>query len=223
AESYLQGALIAAQIPDPMFTIEGHRMAGFCYQQGRRHTEALDQYLLAIRASLPLSRERRATTTLSLVLQDMLQLQNKRRAWILARYAEIYQTRIAQAHTRAEHQAMRFGAYADKEALGHIEADMHLRFEKAFQRARKNRERIIAHSDEFFRKIVAAGRLLLHPAWSGLPDIKHPLDKDIAEWCDPPEPAELPDPGELIADATSPEAVSPTQEVDVAQAEEIIG
>jgi hypothetical protein len=44
---------------------------------------------------------------------------------------------------------------------------------------------------------VAIGRDLLQPQWAGLPEVKHPLDKEQAVWARMPKSAELPPPGDL--------------------------
>ena len=60
----------------------------------------------------------------------------------------------------------------------------------------------------FFRKVVALGRDYLHPAWNGVPEVEHPLDKELPEWSQPPQFAQLPEPGDLLdAAATSDQPV----------------
>jgi hypothetical protein len=78
-----------------------------------------------------------------------------------------------------------------------IEGEMHASFEAAFQNLREQREKLIARGDDYFRKVVAVGRDLLHPHWAGLPEVKHPLDKDQAMWTKMPHSASLPPPGDL--------------------------
>jgi hypothetical protein len=91
--------------------------------------------------------------------------------------------------------------------LEKIESAMHARFETGFQRQRQEREHLIAGGDEFFRKVVALARELLNQLWNGLPEVKHPLDKDVPEWSEPPQFTKLPDPSGLI-DGAAP--VQPT-------------
>jgi hypothetical protein len=196
ARAYVRGAETAAEVPDPFFVIEGYRMAGVCYQRARKRSRAIDHYLRAVEASLPLSAEQRCCTTLPLALQALMQVHQRRRTRLLERYAEVYQARIGKATQRAERRAAALKV-ADPHAVARIEADMYNRYEKAFARAGKNRERIIAGGDAYFQRLVATGRKLLHPTWNGVPDIQHPLNKDISQWVDPPVLADLPEPGDL--------------------------
>ena len=52
----------------------------------------------------------------------------------------------------------------------------------------------------------AIGRELLHPQWSGLPEVKHPLDKDQAMWTKMPPGAELPPPEDGELELIAPQA-----------------
>ena len=82
---------------------------------------------------------------------------------------------------------------------------MNRRFEASFAQLREQRERLIHGGDEYFRKVVAVGRELLQPQWCGLPEVKHPLDTEVAHWTRLQQSAPLPPPGDLatVADATS--------------------
>jgi tetratricopeptide (TPR) repeat protein len=205
ARTYAQAAQAAAAVPDPFFVIEGYRMAGVCYRKARKRSLAIDHHLLAVEAALPLPAEQRVNTTLPLVLQALMEIHHRRRARALERYAEIYQARIAKITVRAERRAAALKT-ADPPAVARIEADMHTRYEKAFARAGKNREYTIAGGDRYFQRLVATGRRLLHPTWNGVPDIRHPLDKEIGQWSDPPALTDLPDPGDLRVAGTVPPA-----------------
>jgi hypothetical protein len=139
----------------------------------------------------------RAFSTLGVALHDLLRLQDEPRANELEKLARDYQAGVARAHAQAEQQAGALGAQPANAAVDRIEAQMHVEFETAFSSLREQRERVIAKGDEFFRKVVAAGRELLQPQWAGLPEVKHPLDKDQASWTKVPECADLPAPGDL--------------------------
>lgn len=204
AQLYREGAECARGVPDPMFAIEGFRMAAYCHAQANDRTQAQEHGQLAIVASKAVSAKERPLTTLPLALQDLLRLQDPLRTEKLEKFAAQYQTEISAAHHRGEQRAKRLGPKPAHAQIDQIEAEMHAHFEASFQRLRDGRERIIASGDEYFRKVVAVGRQLLHPLWNGLPEVKHPLDQDVAAWSKPPECMPLPDASDLMEAAPDP-------------------
>jgi tetratricopeptide (TPR) repeat protein len=207
AQAYRSAAEQAQRVPNPMFEIEGFRMAGYCYAQARQEKLARDHGALALRAAKAIDPAERPLTTMALALQDLLRLQDPGRTEKLERCAADYQAAVAAAHLQAEQQAGKLGAQPSSADLEKIESAMHARFETGFQRQRQEREHLIAGGDEFFRKVVALARELLNQLWNGLPEVKHPLDKDVPEWSEPPQFTKLPDPSGLI-DGAAP--VQPT-------------
>lgn len=198
AHAYAQAAEAARRVPNAMFVIEGLRMAGFCEARDRRRDAAREYYRQAIVEARTMDPAERRSTTLPLLLQDMLRLQDAARVLQLEKAATDYQARIADAHAQAESRATRLGAEPRPTQLQRIEAEMVASFEAAFARAAEVRERVIAGGDEYFRKVVALGREFLHAQWNGLPDIRHPLDSEPEQWSKPPQFVRLPDPADLL-------------------------
>lgn len=214
AQAYAQGAQVAASIPSAMFAIEGQRMAGYCLAQARQRETALQHYLHGVTAARGMAPAELANTTFPLLLQNLLQLQEPRRATQLAKCADAYQAAVADAHQHAEQRATKLGERPSRELLDAIDANLLARCESAFARLTESREQLIAGGDVFFRKTVAVGRELLHPGWNGIPDVRHPEDKPIAEWSEPPAFLALPAAADLadmmLADA--PGAAEPPME-----------
>ena len=204
AAAYAEAAQAAAGIPNPLFVVEGRRMAGHCLALAHRREPALQQGLQGVAVARDMAPADRAQSTFPLLLQDLLQLQDPRRATQLAKCADAYRKAIADAHAHAEHQAARLGDAPAPAALDAIDAELLKRCEAAFARLVKEREQLIAGGDVFFRKTVAVGRELLHPGWNGLPDVRHPLDKPIPEWSEPPGFLPLPDGADLAGTPLSP-------------------
>jgi len=198
AQAYRSAAEQAQRVPNPMFEIEGFRMAAYCHAQAGQEKPARDHGALALRAAKAIDPAERPLTTMALAVQDLLRLQDPGRTEKLERCAADYQAAVAAAHLQAEQQAGKLGAQPSPADLEKIESAMHARFESGFQRQRQEREHLIAGGDEFFRKVVALARELLNPLWNGLPEVKHPLDKDVPEWSQPPQFTKLPDPSGLI-------------------------
>ncbi|WP_240796121.1 hypothetical protein [Xanthomonas oryzae] len=90
AQSYLSAAQSAAEIPNPLFVIEAYRMAAFCLAQDGQREAARNYGLEAVRAAKPLPSEDRRSTTLPQTLQDLLVLQDKRRAHKIEQCAATY-------------------------------------------------------------------------------------------------------------------------------------
>jgi len=197
AEAYRQAALAAAKVPNPMFVIEGHRMAAYCLAGAGLKTRAIEQGSTAIRTARALPKADRPMTTLALALDDMMKLQDPERAEKLGEIAKNYEARCLQLHAEAENSAARLGPRPAAADIASIEKHLHAELERAFHQAAQERERLIQKGDEFFRKLVAVGRESLHPQWNGLPDIQHPLDHDVPAWTDPPASQPLPEPGDL--------------------------
>ncbi|WP_058833649.1 hypothetical protein [Luteimonas abyssi] len=209
AEAYLGGAEAARSVPNPMFALEGQRMAGFCLARARQHGPAQGHYLRGLRDARDMAPDDRPMTTLPLLLQDMLRLEDASRTGRLEAVAEGYQRRVADAQAEAERDASRLGQQPDPKAIRRIEARMEDRFGQAFDASRQERERLIAGGNEMFRKIVSVGRDYLHDGWNGLPDIKHPLDAEPATWEALPEYAQLPDAASLEDDGAGTAAAEP--------------
>ncbi|WP_434212142.1 hypothetical protein [[Pseudomonas] boreopolis] len=198
AQAYLSAAQSAAEIPHPMFDIEGRRMAGWCLLQHGQRDAAREHLLEAVRAAKPLSVQDRQATTLPQVLWELLQLQDKARAKKLEQVVPAYLAQATQLHRHADEQAAALGPRPPAAQLDRIENELQAALEQAFHRAGREREQLIQGGDEFFRKVVAVGREFLDPAWNGLPAIQHPLDHEVAAWSEPPAMQPLPDPAPLL-------------------------
>ncbi|MGH8084844.1 MAG: hypothetical protein ACREPV_06175 [Lysobacter sp.] len=204
AEAYAAGSAAAKAIPNGLFAIEGLRMAGFCHAQGGHKERAREHYLFGLGEAKAMPAADRPLTTLPLLLQDMLRLQDPARVVQLEECASRYQAQVTDAQTRAESRAAKLGANPVSTDVDGIEAELVAAYEAAFQRLLDEREQLIARGDDYFRKVVAVAREYLHPRWNGLPEVKHPLDKSPEQFSRPPSFAELPDPAELLQSAAVP-------------------
>jgi len=217
AQAYKQASEVARHIPNVLFVIEGLRMAAYCFAKDGQRQTALDHGLQAIGEAKPLSVEDRGTTTFPLVLQDQLRRQDSSRTEKIERAAVRYQDAIAAAHKDMETKASQLGTRPSPQELAKLDLLLEAKLEAVFAKLCEEREKLIAHGDVFFRKVVAVGRDFLHPGWNGLPDVKHPLDKDMAEWSSPPPFGVLPDATDLLdPSAASTPAPLPTSAESVA-------
>ncbi len=198
AQTYLQASASAASIPNPMFQLEGQRMAGWCQLQAGNKEVARSELLEAIRIAKPLSPADRKTTTLPQALWDLLLLQDARRCEKLQEVSADYVQASTKVFVDAESNAMALGPRPARAALDAIEVQLDAALEQGFHRAQQERERLIQAGDEFFRKIVAVGRDFLDPHWNGIPTLEHPLDHEIPVWSEPPAMQPLPDPSALL-------------------------
>jgi hypothetical protein len=197
AQAYRSGAEEAQRLPNQLFALEGFRMASFCYARDGDTAQARSHGALAVREGHDMKPQERASSTLGVALNDLLRLQDAERLAEMEKLAAAYQAAMAQAHADAEDKGAALGATPANADVDRIETQMHASFEHAFQSLREQREKLIARGDEYFRKVVAVGRDLLHPQWAGLPEVKHPLDKEQAMWTQMPQSAALPPPGDL--------------------------
>ncbi len=209
AQAYRSGAEEAQRLPNQLFALEGFRMAAYCYARNGDNEEARAHGALAVREGQGMQAPERAPSTLGVALNDLLRLQDADRLADMEKLVVSYQAEIASAHASAEKKGAALGTAPANADVDRIEAEMHASFEQAFQRLREAREKLIARGDEYFRKVVAVGRDLLHPQWAGLPEVKHPLDKEQAVWTKMPQSAALPPPGDLLdAPKTGAEAMA---------------
>lgn len=208
AQAYKQATEVARRIPNVMFIIEGLRMAAYCFAKDGQRQAALDHGLHAIGEAKPLSSEDRAATTFPLLLQDLLRLQDPSRAEKIERAGARYQESVAATHRDMEAKASRLGPSPSPQDLTKLDLLLEAKLESVFAKLCEEREALIARGDVFFRKLVAVGRDFLHRGWNGLPDVKHPLDKDMAEWSSPPPFGVLPDASDLI-DPSRPVSSAP--------------
>jgi len=181
AYAYQQAAFAAQKIPNLAFAIEGFRMAGYCLAQDEQIKEAYAQYLGAVHQAMPLTSQERALTTLPLVFQDLLRLAEPERTRRIEQYADAYQKNLAKTHQQAEERARKLGDHPVQADLIDIEAKMCALMVKNFEQLHLQREHLITDGSKFFREVIRTAREMLHPAWDGLPEVKHPLGEEEAE------------------------------------------
>jgi tetratricopeptide (TPR) repeat protein len=197
AQAYRSGAEEAQRLPNQMFALEGFRMAAYCYARHGDTEDARAHGALAVREGQAMQPAERAPSTLGVALNDLLRLQDPERLAEMENLVSAYQAGIAHAHADAEKKGAALGAAPANADVDLIESQMHTRFEASFQTLREKREQLIARGDDYFLKVVAVGRDLLHAQWAGLPEVKHPLDKEQAMWTAMPQSASLPPAGDL--------------------------
>ncbi|QHM77342.1 hypothetical protein C7M52_03338 [Mixta theicola] len=193
AEVYARAAAEAQRVPHPLYVIEGYRMAGFCYQRKGHTTLATKFYTEAIRAATQLPLAERKFSTLGITLHALLTMQDKARAEALEKKAQAYCNQLMDIQRKAEKEALALGKYPALEKTARLQQRMEQAMEQAFLHCCEQRESLIRQASIPFQRIIFAGRELLAPNWSGIPDIAHPLDKEPAEWDAPlsfmtPEP-----------------------------------
>jgi tetratricopeptide (TPR) repeat protein len=197
AQAYRSAAEEAQRVPNQFFSLEGFRMASYCYARHGDTEDARSHGALAVREGQAMKPDERLPSTLGIALNDLLRLQDSERVSDIEKLVSTYQADMARAHADAEKAGAALGPTPKNVDVDRIEAEMHQRFETAFQTLREQREKLIVRGDDYFRKVVAVGRDLLHPEWSGMPEVKHPLDKDQPMWTKMPSSAALPAPGPL--------------------------
>jgi tetratricopeptide (TPR) repeat protein len=206
AQAYCSAAEQARNIPNPLHEIEAYRMAAYCHAKGGSKDLAIEHGRQALVAGQQVAPAERQMTTLALALQDLLRLQDPKRSTAMEADAAEFKAAVAAAHQQAEQQAQALGAQPSSRELEQVENAMFASFEASFQRQRQARENLINGGDEFFRRVVAVGRDLLGPQWNGLPTVKHPMDKDVAEWSEPPQFTPMPEAADWLA---QPHAADP--------------
>ncbi len=157
-QGYLSAAQTAAEIPNPMFVIEAYRMAAFCLAQDGQREAARNYGLEAVRAAKPLRSEDRRSTTLPQTLQDLLVLQDKRRAHRIEQCAATYLQSVSTLHAQAEQQAARLGAQPSSAHLDQIESTPACWTGTRVSSSSPGTRAFDPGGDEFFRKVVAVGR-----------------------------------------------------------------
>jgi len=177
-QPYQQAAASAQKIPNPLFSIEGFRMAGYCLAQEKQIKEAYAQYLGAVHQAMPLTPQERALTSLPLVFQDLLRLADSERTRRIEQCANEYQKKIAKAYQQAEERARKLGDHPAQSDLIDIEAEMCSLAVKYFELLQQQREKLIQQGSKFFREVIRTAREMLHSAWNGLPEVKHPLGEE---------------------------------------------
>ncbi|PNS11688.1 hypothetical protein COO59_10660 [Mixta theicola] len=181
AKQYREAARQAKAIPHPLFETEAWRMAGFSLLQAGRPTEAMSDYAHAIHAAEAVPYEEREQTSLPLVFQDLLRIQDKKRVSALEACAERWQQEKKRLVLEADAAVSQLQK-PETRAVSRIDNHFQLRLEKAFLSIRQAREALIQHGSREFRQVIDLAREKLHPHWNGLPGIAHPFDAPPGEW-----------------------------------------
>lgn len=185
AQVYAHAATEALRIPHPVFAIEGYRMAAYCHRQDGNISLAAKFNIEAIRVAAKLPASERKLTTLGVVLQTMLSQQDEARANALEKKAAEYSQHLETLQRKAEEKALALGKYPQPEKIAQLEQQLEQAMEQAFVQCCQQRETLICQASPSFQKIVFIGRELLALNWSGVPDIVHPLNKNMDEWSVP--------------------------------------
>lgn len=179
AKGYRQAAVEAQAIPHAVFAIEGWRMSGFCLWLAGHRPTAMEEYGHAIQAAQGVPLAERGQTTLPLVFQDLLRMHDKRRTEALEACATRWQSEKQRLIQLAEE---RLPTPPTIEQVKQTENRLQLQLEAAFTLIREEREKLIRHGDDSFRRVIRLAREMLHPHWNGLPAIAHPFDAPPGEW-----------------------------------------
>jgi hypothetical protein len=198
ARAFEEAGEAAKRVPHAMFAIEGYRSAAQCWDKCGKRDKAFDTALLAIHEAHRMPDADRPTSTVPLLLHDLLRMRDPNRCERIAGCAANYEKQVLQAQIDADRAAHRLGPHPQSRAIQAIEERLVQAYEQAFQGLLTARERLVTGGNEAFQTVVALGRRWLHPSWAGLPHIRHPLDLDIQEWRNPPQFAVLPDPQPML-------------------------
>jgi len=201
ARAFEEAAEAARQVPHALFAIEGYRSAAQCWYACGERDKALEAAMLGIREARGMSDADRPASTVPLLLNDLLRMNDPSRCERIADCSANYEKQVLQAQTDTDRAAYRLGPHPEAQAVKAIEDRLLQAYEKAFQSWLAAREKLVAGGSEVFRTTVALGRQWLHPTWSGLPDVRHPLDQEPQEWRNAPEFAVLPDPQAMLETA----------------------
>jgi len=201
AHAFEESAKVARQIPHAFFAVEGYRSAAQCWSACGKRDKALEAAMLGIQEARQMPDADRLNSSAPLLLNDFLRMHDPRRSERIAKCAADYDKRILNAQTDADRAAYRLGEHPEGEAIEAIEERLLQAYERAFQSWLTDREQLVAGGSNLFQSAVALGRQWFHPTWSGLPDVRHPLDKEQHEWSNAPEFALLPDPQGLLETA----------------------
>lgn len=194
ALSYEHAAEAAQRVPNSLFAVEGYRSAAQSWKATGNKEEAMRAAMLGVREARAMADADRPNSTVPQLLDDLLHLQDEPRCERIARAASTYERDALVALVEADLAAHRLGPHPQPAAIASIEEKLELAYERVFQRQLREREKLVLGGDEVFRTVIALGRQWLDPTWSGLPHVRHPLDREIGEWREPPEFAVLPDP-----------------------------
>jgi tetratricopeptide (TPR) repeat protein len=198
ARTYEEAAKAAKEVPQAFFVIEGYRSAAQRWYTCGEREKAMEMALRGIQEARQMPDADRPTSTVPLLLNDLLRMHDPERCELIARSAADYEKKVLQAQTDADRAAHRLGPRPESQAIKTIEERLLRAYEQAFQSLLAAREQLITQGSQVFQTVVALGRQWLHPTWAGLPDVRHPLDLDIPEWSNPPEFAVLPDPQPML-------------------------
>ena len=198
ARAFEEAAVAAKQIPHVLFAIEGYRSAAQCWYTCGERNKALDTAMLGIREARQMPDADRPSSTVPILLNDLLRMHDPDRCKRIAHLAANYEKQVRQAQKEADRATVCLGPHPDSQAVKAIEERLLQTYEQAFQSLLATREQLIAQAGDIFQRSVALGRQWLHPTWAGLPDVRHPLDLDTEEWSSAPEFAVLPDPQAML-------------------------
>lgn len=179
AKCYRRAAKEALAIPHPVFEIEGWRMSGFCLWLAGHRPTAMEEYAHALQAGEKVPLAERNHTTLPLALQDLLRMHDKRRTEALEACAARWQREKQRLIQQAEASLPTEPAC---QQVKQTDSRLQLQLEATFTLIREERESLIRHGDDSFRRVIRLAREKLHPHWNGLPEIAHPFDAPPGEW-----------------------------------------
>jgi len=198
ARAFKESAEVARKIPHAFFAIEGYRASAQCWYACGERDQALETAMLGIREAHQMPDADRPTSTVPILLNDLLRMHDPDRCERIAHSAADYEKKVRQAQKDADRLAAHLGPRPDSKTLKVIEERLLQAYEQAFQSLLATREQLIKEAGDIFQRSVALGRQWLNPTWAGLPDVRHPLDLDQDEWSEAPEFAVLPDPQALL-------------------------
>lgn len=198
AHAFEQAADAAHRVPHPMFAVEGHRAAAQAWRSAGDRERAWASALAGIREARAMADADRPHSTVPQLLHDMLVMQDPKRCERIAQCATTYERDARAALVEADLAGHRLGEQPPAPSIDAIEAQLTQRYEQVFEAQLREREKWVQGGEDVFRTVIALGRQWLDPAWSGLPQVRHPLDQPIGEWKEAPLFARLPDPRPFV-------------------------
>jgi hypothetical protein len=174
AASYDEAAVVAQRDNNPILTIEGFRMAGFCLARCGEREAALERGQCAANIAQALPPEGRALTTIGTCLVDMMRVLDAPRVEQLQRAKLHLKQRMEQVRQRTEQRGAELAAQAHPDALSVVDKEQAQQTQQAQAETRDMLQRTLAGASPEFTAWVHQGDALLGADWLLLNDLALP-------------------------------------------------
>ena len=174
AASYDEAAVVAQRDNNPILTIEGFRMAGFCLARCGEREAALERGQCAANVATALAPEARAMTTVGTCVVDMLRVLDAERVAQMQRVKLQLKQAAEQTRQTTEHRGAELAAQGHPDALGQVEREQAQQLQQAQAQARHGLQHLCSTAAPDFQGWVQQGDQLLGADWLVLNDLALP-------------------------------------------------